>query len=277
MKVFAKGADYMISKEKQTICISNIAKAFTLVELLVVISIIALLLAILMPALGKARDQARRVICKANQHQLGIAFASYANDNKKYPLGHGWNFPWLFPKPSYEGAPAAGRTVPDFSKTKDSEKYFVGNVLKNYLANNDLTVFACPANIGPNKTLLVNLKKGQWYGLQIWYFYFGNYPMETAVYGEKTWKLNNMSPDEMKDYDSGIYPKNPLQGKRVKLLQDIVMGGEERGYDQIWGTNHKKQPAGMLYTDGSVTEKAIKDLKEHRRAGNSRPSSLPCW
>lgn len=256
----------MINKEKQAICISNIAKAFTLVELLVVISIIALLLAILMPALGKARDQAKRVICKANEHQLGIGFASYASDNKKYPLGNCWNYPWQFNKPGYDS----------FFKISDSEKYFAGNALKGYLANNDLTVFACPANTGPNKTYLEYMKKGKWYGLQFWYFYFGNYPMETTIYGEK-WKYSYMSSDEMKDYDSGMYPKNPLQSKRVKLMQDIVMGGEDRGYDQIWGTNHKKQPAPILYTDGSVGEEDIKNLKEHRRAGNVRPSSLPCW
>ena len=267
----------MKNKESQTICISNKAKAFTLVELLVVISIIALLLAILMPALQKARDQAKRVICKANQHQLGIGFGAYGTDNRKYPLGHAWNFPWLFPEASYEASssPLAARTVPDYSLSKDSEKYFVGNVLKEYLAKNDLTVFACPANTEANMTLLKSLKKGTWYGLQIWYFYFGNYPAEIGINGEK-WKIN-MSAVEQREYDSGLYPKNPIQSKRTKLLQDIVMGGAEKGYDQIWGTNHKKQPANMLYTDGSVSEKAIKDLKGRPRAGNLRPSSLPCW
>ncbi len=56
-------------------------KAFTLVELLVVISIIALLLSILMPTLGKARQQAQMIVCQTNLKQWGSMFALYANDN----------------------------------------------------------------------------------------------------------------------------------------------------------------------------------------------------
>ena len=55
-------------------------RAFTLVELLVVISIIALLLAILMPSLGKARKQAQGVVCQTNLKQWGLAFRMYAQD-----------------------------------------------------------------------------------------------------------------------------------------------------------------------------------------------------
>ncbi|HBG26274.1 MAG: hypothetical protein A2Y10_13380 [Planctomycetes bacterium GWF2_41_51] len=57
-------------------------KAFTLVELLVVISIIALLLAVLMPALQKAREQGQLTVCKAHMHSIGIAVMAYANSNK---------------------------------------------------------------------------------------------------------------------------------------------------------------------------------------------------
>jgi prepilin-type N-terminal cleavage/methylation domain-containing protein/prepilin-type processing-associated H-X9-DG protein len=62
-------------------------RAFTLVELLVVISVIALLMAILVPALGKARAVANRTYCMANLHQLGIAMRSYLDDNRDiFPL-----------------------------------------------------------------------------------------------------------------------------------------------------------------------------------------------
>ena len=57
-------------------------RAFTLIELLVVISIIALLISILLPALRQARENARMMACVANLQQKGIALAAYLADNK---------------------------------------------------------------------------------------------------------------------------------------------------------------------------------------------------
>jgi prepilin-type N-terminal cleavage/methylation domain-containing protein len=61
---------------------SRVSKAFTLIELLVVISIIALLISIMLPALGKAREQARKTMCSSNLHQYGVAIHAYAAENR---------------------------------------------------------------------------------------------------------------------------------------------------------------------------------------------------
>ncbi len=78
---------------------------FTLVELLVVISIIALLIAILLPSLKRARDQAKDAVCRSNLHQLGLANQYYTQDNADHLMWILGSKNTAFNPPKYNKAP----------------------------------------------------------------------------------------------------------------------------------------------------------------------------
>ncbi|MBN9689908.1 MAG: prepilin-type N-terminal cleavage/methylation domain-containing protein, partial [Verrucomicrobia bacterium] len=84
-------------------------RGFTLIELLVVIAIIAVLAALLLPALARARQQARNIPCVNNQRQLHLAWQLYADDTGRLPrnwdYGSGLALPtanWVMGSMSYE-------------------------------------------------------------------------------------------------------------------------------------------------------------------------------
>jgi prepilin-type N-terminal cleavage/methylation domain-containing protein len=128
--------------------VKNIDKkdsGFTLVELLVVISIIALLLSILMPSLQSAREIAKRTMCGANLRSMGLALIAYEGDYNGNPPTISWN-PWN-DRPNYwQGQLASylgrqGNADSGFvyattkTKTKDIVKY----------PDRLLKVFQCPS------------------------------------------------------------------------------------------------------------------------------------
>ncbi|MCM8530277.1 MAG: DUF1559 domain-containing protein [Lentisphaeraceae bacterium] len=103
---------------------------FTLIELLIVLSIIGILSTLLIPSLGKAREKARQVVCLSNMHQLGAATSVYGTDNSNslpvYRRGksHG---AWGFDKRGLERALAStmGETVSSSGQTAVGNPIFM--------------------------------------------------------------------------------------------------------------------------------------------------------
>ena len=114
-------------------------RGFTLVELLVVIGIIALLISILLPALGKAREQGRTIKCLSNLRQLGMAFAAYTAQNK------GSICP---PDCQNLANPAVGVATDHWSTILVAMGYvpYPANVTSASVLQDD-TVFRCPSGI----------------------------------------------------------------------------------------------------------------------------------
>ncbi len=78
--------------------------SFTLIELLVVVAIIAVLVAILLPPLSYAREQAKCTVCKSQQRQICMALTIYGDDNHAMPIGAGngcWKCPAERSNPGY--------------------------------------------------------------------------------------------------------------------------------------------------------------------------------
>lgn len=126
--------------------------ALTLAELMVVIGVIAILVAILLPALAKIRDAAARVRCASNLHQLGTAFLLYADANEGcYPfVASRSNYPFTSP-PFWSPNPAAD--LPEdwiHWRTPEAQGGVKTSAVARYLAAQNPSleqVFRCPSDV----------------------------------------------------------------------------------------------------------------------------------
>ena len=113
---------------------SSARRAFTLVELLVVVAIIALLMGVLLPSLSRARQTAIGLQCQNNLRQIGLATNMYLSDQGDSPAF----FPILTPYPN--------------SPNVKSDRWKPVQLLESYLEGNK-QIFICPSAVGANSVL----------------------------------------------------------------------------------------------------------------------------
>jgi prepilin-type N-terminal cleavage/methylation domain-containing protein len=192
----------LVKNQRPYDTIKRILTGFTLVELLVVIAIIALLMSILLPALGRVRRQAKDVICETNLHQWGAVFAMYADD--------------------WDGNFMRGWT-PDDTTNKD---YWM-QALRPYYKDHGLRVCAMATKHSSDTADL-----GPWGGGGNW-IGWGVFP-DLAQCGQVSSAWNCATACDYGSYGNNSYICNPPpRNTRVKGASYIPMLGDEQWID-VW-------------------------------------------
>ena len=214
----------------------NKQKGFTLIELLVVIAIIALLMAILMPSLKIAREQARGIACLANQKNLALAYIAYADENDgtvcggmaRYDLINGVPA-WVMPPLDYQGSNIVQM---DDGPVTLQQRYngLMGGVLYRYIK--DVGAYHCP---GDNR-----ITRGTSRGIGSEYLIYRSYSLTDYM------KASQLSdPKKLFDF------KSPAT--KMLFVEEIYDGASGNFNHGGWSykprTNSLWDPLGVFHSD----------------------------
>jgi len=198
------------------------APAFTLIELLVVIGIIALLIGILLPSLGRSQEMGRRTACLANLRSIGQALVMYANQNRdRLPNGNPRN------------------TSLDFDGTN-----LVLVVLASEYVSGVAKVFHCPSDRDPVPDVIDNAVVGFPNSARVSYDFYS--PYWQPEFGPKLARLRGEAPLawEISGGDANRDLKNhPVDGGHVLFADasvDLLPNGQ-------WSKSNWPRLAGVYY------------------------------
>ena len=118
---------------------------FTLIELLVVVAIIGILASMLLPALSRARERARVVVCIGNHKQIVMAMKMYADDNEGMAVRHYWYTDYAGWKGTHGWSPAGPRRLNEYLSGDGETVFTTSNKGEN---NGAAMVMQCPSDKG---------------------------------------------------------------------------------------------------------------------------------